>query len=199
MIDALMERERGRMLRIVTVFGLLLPFVFASTALAQQAPQVVITAPANGATVSGPDVTITIQVTGTTLVPAANATKLDDLHVHYVLDADPTPYLSGTTAIPAGNPNIVHSAALSNTFTGVGPGAHRVTVILGKSDHTAVQPPVAPAVSFTVGAAGAAPPQLPGTGDASATLTPLLMAGAVLAALGIALLGAARLGLGHRR
>ena len=98
------------MLRIVAVFGLVLPFALASTALAQQQPQVTITSPANGATVPGPDVTVTIQVTGTTLVPAANATKLEDMHVHYLLDVDPTPYLDGTTPIPAGNPAIVHAS-----------------------------------------------------------------------------------------
>jgi hypothetical protein len=185
------------MLRVVALFGFVLPFALASTALAQQQPQVTITSPANGATVSGPDITVTIQVSGTTLVAAADATKPQDMHVHYLLDADPAPYLSGSAAIPMGNPNIVHTAALTNTFSGVAPGPHRVTVILGLSDHHAVQPPVAPAVSFTVGAR--APAQLPRTGDASAPDTLLPIAGAVVALLGIALLGAARSGLGHRR
>ncbi len=183
------------MLRIVAVFGLVVPFAFASTVLAQQQPQVTITSPANGAAVTGPDVTVTIQVTGTTLVPAANATKLEDMHVHYLLDVDPAPYLSGATAIPTGNPNIVHAGALSNTFSGVAPGPHRVTVILGLSDHRAVQPPVAPSVSFTVGAPG----QLPSTGDASTPLPLLPIAGLVMALLGMALIGASRLGLRHRR
>ena len=86
--------------------------------------------------------------------------------MHYMLDVDPAPYLSGTTPIPAGDPNIVHSGALSNTFTGVAPGPHTVSVVLGLSNHVAVQPPVAPAVSFTV-AGVQAPTQLPRTGDAS--------------------------------
>jgi hypothetical protein len=163
---------------------------------------VTITSPTNGATVPGPDVTVTIQVTGTTLVPAANATKLEDMHVHYFLDVDATPYLDGTTPIPAGNPAIVHSGALSNTFSNVAPGAHKVTVVLGLSDHRAVQPPVAPSVSFTVaGAQVAAPAQLPKTGDGSTATTPLPIAGiAAIALLAVALLGAAaRSGLGHRR
>jgi hypothetical protein len=105
-------------------------------------------------------------VTGTTLVPAAEATRLEDLHVHYLLDTDAAPYLSGTTPVPTGNPNIVHSAALSNTFSGVAPGSHRVTVLLGYSTHAAFQPPVAPSVTFQVGGPGAAPTQLPRTGDA---------------------------------
>src|SRR5258708_22336251 len=132
---------RGSMLRLFAVIGLVLPFAIASAALAQQQPQVTITSPTNGASVPGTDITVTIQVTGTTLVPAASATKLEDLHVHYMLDVDPAAYLSGTTPIPAGDPKIVHSAALSNTFSGVAPGAHRVAVVLGYSNHTAVQPP----------------------------------------------------------
>jgi hypothetical protein len=188
------------MLRFVAVFGLILPLALASTALAQQQAQVTITSPTNGATAPGPDVTVTIQVTGSTLVPAANATKLEDLHVHYLLDVDPTPYLDGTTAIPAGNPAIVHSAALSNTFTNVAPGPHKVTVILGLSDHHAVQPLVAPSVSITVAAAAAAPAQLPKTGDGSTAPTAVPVAGiAALALLAIVLVGVARLRLGHRR
>jgi hypothetical protein len=181
--------------RVFAVFGLLVSLAFADTALAQSQPQIVISAPANGATVAGPNVTVTINVTGTTLVPAANATKLEDLHVHYVLDGDATALASGAAPIPAGNPNIVHSAATSNTFMDVAPGAHRVAVILGQSNHVAVQPPVAPSVSFTVGAPG----QLPRTGDAGSPAPLLLVAGAIGVILGIALRGYARLSLGHRR
>ena len=67
-----------------------------------------------------------------------------------------------------------------------------MVVLLGYSDHTAFQPPVDPAVSFTVGAAGAGaaqvPSALPRTGDgfdvlpfvlAAAGVTGLLL-GAVL-------------------
>jgi LPXTG-motif cell wall-anchored protein len=181
--------------RVFAVFGLLLSLAFAETALAQPQPQVAITAPANGATVAGPNVTVSITVSGTTLVPGANATKLDDLHVHYVLDGDPTTLASGSAPIPTGNPNIVHSAATSNTFSDVAAGPHRVSVILGLSNHVAVQPPVAPSVSFTV----AAPAQLPRTGDASSPATLLLTAGAIGVILGIALRRYGRLGLGHRR
>jgi LPXTG-motif cell wall-anchored protein len=172
-----------------SVCAVVAALALVATASAQS---VSITAPANGATVPGPDVTVSISVTGTTLVAAANATRREDLHVHYMLDTDPAPYLSGTTPVPQGNPNIVHTAALSNTFTGVAPGAHRVVVLLGYSDHTAFQPPVAPAVSFNVGAAGAGaaqvPAALPRTGDGLDVL-PLLLAacGALGLALGTAL------------
>jgi LPXTG-motif cell wall-anchored protein len=162
--------------RLTSLLGVAFALAVVSTASAQE---IRITAPANGATVAGPDVTVAIAVTGTTLVPATEATRLEDLHVHYMLDVDAAPYLSGVTPVPMGNPNIVHTAALSNTFTGVAPGAHRVTVVLGYSSHAAFQPPVAPTVSFQVAGAGAAPTQLPRTGEANT------MAGAWFAVAGL--------------
>jgi hypothetical protein len=187
------------MRHIVPLLGILLAFGSASPALAQTQPQVTITSPVNGATVPGPDVTVTINVTGTTLVPAAQATRLEDLHVHYLLDTDPAPWLNGTTPIPAGNPNIVHSGATSNAFTGLAPGPHQVAVVLGFSDHRAVQPPVDPSVSFTVAAQPSAPAQLPRTGDAGTPLPLLVAVGVVGVLLGTALRGLGRSGLGHRR
>jgi LPXTG-motif cell wall-anchored protein len=175
------------MTRLIAVFGLLLSLGVAPAAFAQQQPQITITMPPSGATVSGPDVTVAISVTGTTLVPAARATKLDDLHVHYMLDTDPAPYLSGTTPLPMGNPNIVHSGALSNVFMDVGPGAHRVAVVLGYSDHRVFQPPVAPTVNFTVAGQASVPTQLPRTGDAQSPAAFLLAAGLIGVALGLAL------------
>ena len=175
------------MARLSIVFGLLLSLAFAAPVLAQQQPQITITSPVAGSTVSGPDVTVTITVSGTTLVPAAQATKRDDLHVHYLLDRAPTPYLSGTTPIPMGDANIVHSGALSNTFSGVAPGSHQITVLLGYADHTAFQPLVAPSVTFTVGGQASTPAQLPRTGDASGPGTLLIVAGFVGLLLGLVL------------
>jgi hypothetical protein len=149
--------------RFFAAFALFGWLAVVPSALAQQA-QVTISSPANGATLPGPDVAVTIAVSGGTLVPAAQATRREDLHVHYLLDVDPSPYLSGTTPVPQGNPNIVHSGATSNTFSNVAPGSHTVTVLLGFADHTAVQPPVAPSVTFSV-AGAATTTQLPGTGD----------------------------------
>jgi LPXTG-motif cell wall-anchored protein len=103
------------------------------------------------------------------------------MHVHYLLDADPSPFIGTMTPIPMGNPNIVHTASMSQTFSGVAAGPHRVTVVLGLSNHVAVQPAVAPAVNFTVGAAGAqqvpVPAQLPRTGDADTGVTWLALVG----------------------
>jgi len=149
------------MFRLSSMLGAVFALAIVSTAAAQE---VRITSPTSGGRVAGPDVTVAIAVTGTTLVPGTEAKSLDDLHVHYMLDTDPGPYLSGATPLPMGNPNIVHTAALTYTFTDVAPGQHRVVVLLGYSNHTAFQPPVAPAVAFQVGGAAAAPSQLPRTG-----------------------------------
>jgi hypothetical protein len=84
------------------------------------------------------------------LVPAANATKLDDYHLHYLLDESATPYISTLTPVPMGNPNIVHTAALQQTFDNVAAGSHTVTVMLSGANHVSVQPPLSAQVMFTV-------------------------------------------------
>jgi hypothetical protein len=172
------------MFRLSSLVGALFALAVISTASAQE---VRITSPANGARLAGPDVNIAIAVTGTTLVPGAEAKSLDDLHVHYMLDTDPAPYLNGMMPVPMGNPNVVHSAALNYTFNDVAPGNHRVVVLLGYSNHAAFQPPVAPSVTFQVGAA-ATPGQLPRTGDGLSDLPLwLVLAGVAGVAIGAAL------------
>jgi hypothetical protein len=169
------------MIRLCSVLVAVAVWLVMTAPAAAQQVQVRITSPANGARLAGPDVTVSIAVTGTTLVPAPEATRLEDMHVHYLLDVDPAPYLSGMTPVPQGDPNQIHTAALSQTFTGLTPGQHRVTVLLGLSSHVARQPVVAPAVTFTIGAAGGqaqVPSQLPRTGDVEGVLGLLLAAGA---------------------
>src|SRR5258708_5745005 len=73
---------------------------------------VAISSPKSGDQVSAGSVKVTVSYTGPALVPAAQATKLDDYHLHYFLDEDPGPYIGTTTPIPAGNPRIIHTAAL---------------------------------------------------------------------------------------
>ncbi len=116
-------------------------------------PVVKITSPTEGEVIDGTEVTVTLDVGDLKLVPGAQAAQKSDLHVHYLLDVDPTPWLDGKRDIPTGDPNIVHSAATSHTFTNLKPGPHKVTVILTNADHIAIQPPVAPSVRFTVGGA----------------------------------------------
>jgi hypothetical protein len=82
-------------------------------------------------------------------VDAANATKLDDYHLHYFLDVDPTRYIGTTVPIPLGDPRIIHSAATNVTFDNVAAGTHTLAVVMTGSNHISVTPPVADKVTFT--------------------------------------------------
>jgi hypothetical protein len=84
------------------------------------------------------------------LVPVANATKLDDYHLHYFLDVDPTPYLGTTVPIPLGDPRIIHTAATTVTFDNVAPGSHELAVVMTGSNHISLNPPVADKELVTV-------------------------------------------------
>jgi hypothetical protein len=109
-----------------------------------------ISQPANGSTVPAGSVMVTLNYQGPQLVPAAQATKLDDYHVHYFLDVDATPYIGTQVPVPTGNPSIVHSGATSQTFDNVAPGQHTVTVLMTGADHISLNPPVVDKVTFTV-------------------------------------------------
>jgi hypothetical protein len=91
-----------------------------------------------------------VQYNGPALVAAARATKLDDYHLHYFLDVDATPYIGTQVPVPMGNPNIVHTAALQQSFDNVAAGPHTVTVMLSGSNHISVTPPLSAQVMFTV-------------------------------------------------
>ena len=93
---------------------------------------------------------VDVQYTGPALVAAANATKLDDYHLHYFLDESAAAYIGTQVPVPMGNPNIVHTAALQQTFDNVAPGPHTVTVMLSGANHVSVTPPLSAQVMFTV-------------------------------------------------
>jgi hypothetical protein len=109
-----------------------------------------IVAPTNGAVVKAGSVKVSINYSGPSLVPGAQATKLTDYHLHYFLDADPKPYLGTGLPIPSGRPDILHSAAAEVTFDNVTPGDHTVSIVLGGSNHISVDPPLVDQVSFIV-------------------------------------------------
>jgi hypothetical protein len=109
-----------------------------------------ITSPTAGQSVPAGSVQVSVQYSGPTLVAAANATKLDDLHLHYFLDENAAPYIGTLVPVPAGNPRIVHTAALQVTFDNVTAGSHTVTVMLSGANHVSVAPPLSANVTFTV-------------------------------------------------
>jgi len=93
---------------------------------------------------------VTLDYTGPNLVPVASATELNQYHVHYFLDVDPTPYIGTTTPIPTGNPHVIHTAETQVMFDNVAPGTHQLAVVLTGSNHISVNPPVAQQITFTV-------------------------------------------------
>jgi len=109
-----------------------------------------ITAPAANSSVPAGAVRLAYDLTNVTLVPAAEARRVEDLHVHALLDVDPAAYLGTTTFIPLGNPSIIHSAAKEVTFNDVKSGQHKVAVILTGANHISVRPPVSDSMTFTV-------------------------------------------------
>ncbi|HEX5417473.1 MAG TPA: kelch repeat-containing protein, partial [Chloroflexota bacterium] len=127
---------------MVTIGGFALPVA------ADQSLRIV--SPKDGATVTGPDITVTVDAGSLHLVPAGDAKSLNDEHIHYLLDVDPAPYLDGKRDIPFGDPHIIHTADLTHTFKDVPAGQHQVTVILTYANHIATQPAVAPTIHFTV-------------------------------------------------
>jgi hypothetical protein len=109
-----------------------------------------ITSPAANASVPRGSVKVTYDVNNAPTVAAASATKVEDLHLHVLLDIDAAPYVGTTTFIPLGNPAIVHTAGKEVTFENVAPGQHKVTVILTGANHISVRPPVTDTITFTV-------------------------------------------------
>jgi hypothetical protein len=111
-----------------------------------------ISSPTVGVTVPAGDVRVTVDVTHVNLVPDTQATRVEDLHIHVLLDVDPSPYLApgNTNDIPTGRPDIVHTAERDVVFSNARPGQYRVTVILTGANHISVNPPVSDAVTLTV-------------------------------------------------
>jgi hypothetical protein len=95
-------------------------------------------------------VQVDVQYTGPALVAAASATKLDDLHLHYFLDESAAAYIGTLVPVPMGNPDIVHTAAVQQTFDNVPAGSHTLTVMLSGANHVSVTPPLSAQVMFTV-------------------------------------------------
>jgi hypothetical protein len=126
------------------------PSASAATAAPRPAnASLLFTAPTAGETVSAGSVTVIVNYTGPQLVDAANATKLDDYHIAYLLDVDPNPYIGTTVPIPMGDPRIIHAATTSTTFNNVAVGTHTLAVVMVGSNHVSVNPSLADKETFT--------------------------------------------------
>ena len=111
-----------------------------------------ITSPAEGDTVSGSAVHITLEATGIEIAPAADA-RPETAHHHLYLDVD---FPQSEAMIPAGTAGIVHLGQAQKEYhwEGVTPGPHRIIAVLADPGHIPLRPYVTDTVNFVV----AAPP-----------------------------------------
>jgi len=109
--------------------------------------KVKITAPANGATVSGP-VKVTLVATGVEIVPAT-VERPGTGHHHLFVDRDVTPV---NDTIPKGVTGIIHLGRGQTEFVldSLKPGPHRVIAVVAAWSHVPLRPLVADTVRFTV-------------------------------------------------
>ncbi|HBY93070.1 MAG: DUF4399 domain-containing protein [Ardenticatenaceae bacterium] len=152
-----------------TGLAVVLVVLIVGIGFAQGNPTVKFEAPQNGATV-GPDVTLKWTSSGATIVSAKDAKEKTEAHFHVFVDKQPS--LQAGQAIPADDPQIIHTGATSLDLTGLAPGAHTATVVLGYADHTPWEPFTMDTVNFTV----AAPATLPATGGTRLVLTLMITA-----------------------
>lgn len=107
-----------------------------------------ITSPAEGDTVSGSAVHITLDATGIEIAPAADA-RPETAHHHLYLDVD---FPQSEAMIPAGTAGIVHLGQAQKEYhwEGVTPGPHRIIAVLADPGHIPVRPYVTDTVNFVV-------------------------------------------------
>ena len=132
-------------------------------------------------TASAPS-TVSVTVSPQLNIKAASAGDPTSFHLHYFVDTDAT---AAGTAVPTGDPKIIHSGSTTQDLGALTAGSHTVTVVLGQFNHVACD--ARGSVTFTSVA-------LPATGsggdlDQNASGLPtaawLALAGVVLAALGL--------------
>ncbi len=127
--------------------GLLLGLA-AGKGLAQEGPSIVITAPAEGEVLPGPDITVSVALSGFTIsLPLEPKREPNKGHIVYFLDVEP----SCDQPIPLGEDNIIHSGRFSETFVGVADGEHTIYVCLVYDDNTCIDPALTDSVRVRVG------------------------------------------------
>jgi hypothetical protein len=120
----------------------------AGRGLAQEEPSVVITAPTEGEVLAGPDITVSIALSGFTIsLPLEPKREPNTGHIAYFLDVEPR----FDEPTPLGDDNIIHSGRLSETFVGVADGEHTIYVCLVYDDNTCIDPALTDSVHVSVG------------------------------------------------
>ena len=94
----------------------------------------------------GESLSIDVAVEGVTLVKADGDTSGKTGHLHAFIDKEPT----AGTAIPVGDPTVIHSATSPIVVPGLTPGEHTIWVVVGNGNHVAFSPLVADRITVTV-------------------------------------------------
>jgi len=121
----------------------------APTPSADQATATVtILEPADGADVTGPAVTVRLEASGVTIVPAGDMTPGTGHH-HLYLDEDVAPPGAPVPTVPG---HVVHlgTGVSEYVFEDVSPGPHRLIAVVADGAHVPLQPWVTDTVNFTV-------------------------------------------------
>jgi plastocyanin len=114
-----------------------------------QTPQITITQPLNGATLTTGNVTVSVQVLNFNIVDMQGQSAVaGEGHIHYFMDVDP-PTTAGEPAVTATG-TYVHTIDTTYTWTGVPVGTHTFSVELVNNNHTPLEPPVTATVTVTV-------------------------------------------------
>ncbi|MDD1677183.1 MAG: PQQ-dependent sugar dehydrogenase, partial [Methanomicrobiales archaeon] len=112
-------------------------------------PAITISSPADGATLPAGNVTVTVSVTGLTIVDKlGGANVAGEGHIHYFLDATP-PTEQGKPAVTAPG-TYAATTATSYTWRNVTSGTHTLGVELVQNDHTPLATPVWKLITVTV-------------------------------------------------
>ena len=115
----------------------------------QQTPQIMITQPSSGSTITGNNVTVKVHVSNFDLVDKLGQSNVAGQgHIHYFLDVQPptTPGQPATTA----QGTFVATTNTSYTWTNLSPGQHTFAVELVNNDHTPLEPAVTASVTVTL-------------------------------------------------
>ena len=118
----------------------------AGSSLARRS--ITITAPREGETVSGPDVTVRLAAANMEIVPAGDMTP-NSGHHHIIVNAD-LPAMDAP--IPAEEGVYIHMGMgqTEYTLTGLEPGEYRIIALVGDHIHRPLDPPVVDTVRFVV-------------------------------------------------
>jgi len=113
--------------------------------LVAPAPKLSVVSPKPGEVITGTEVTVKLEATGT-LIWRPDGSK-DPGKTHFLLFLDVAPP-AGTDPVPV-QPPYVHTTDTTYVFKDVKPGEHTLVVAIHYGDHSPVQPPVTVTVKFT--------------------------------------------------